>query len=335
MKNLLATIALMICPSLAVSQSIATDVVENHILPRIATLAESGQTLSEAATADCTATSEPLRAAYGDAFDAWIAVSHLRFGPIETAERGYALAFWPDSRGATPKALATLIRDADPIVETAEAYSDMSIAARGFYALEFLLYDPTISTAGDDAYRCQLVQTVTADIANLTEDIATDWQDNYAALLTNPSQNSLYRTDAEAAQELFKALNTGLELTSDARLGRPLGTFDQPRPTRAEVWRSGRSARHVAVALDSLRDLATRLSQGDPALVSDVDAVFARAIGQIEALDDPVFAGVATPTDRIKVEALRSRVDEIRAIAGLQIGLHLGVEAGFNSLDGD
>jgi len=335
MKNTLAAIALIICPSIALSQDAVEDVVKNHVLPRFATLAQTGQTLADTAQAECNATSNPLRMAYGNAFDAWVAVSHMRFGPTEAEDRAFALAFWPDSRGATPKALGTLIRETDPIAQSAAAYSDMSIAARGFYAMEFLLYDDTISTEGDDAYRCQLVQTVAADIARLSADIANDWQDTYASLLTDPTDDGLYRSDTEAAQELFKALTTGLQLTSDARLGRPLGTFDNPRPTRAEAWRSGRSARHVALALDSLRDLAARLSQADPALASDVDATFARTIAQIEALDDPIFAGVATPVTRIKVEALRSRVEEIRAIAGLRIGPHLGVDAGFNSLDGD
>jgi len=335
MKNTLFAMALIVCPGIAFGQNVVEDVVQNHVLPRFAALAETGQSLSDTAQADCTATSQPLRAAYGDAFDAWIAVSHMRFGPTETAERAFALAFWPDSRGATPKTLATLIRDADPIADSAAAYSDMSIAARGYYAMEFLLYDPAISTAGDEAYRCQLVQTIAADIAALTQAITADWQDSYAALLTNTTETGLYRNDTEARQEVFKALTTGLQLTSEARLGRPLGTFDRPRPTRAEAWRSGRSARHVAVALDSLRDLAARLSQADAALAQEVDATFARAIAQLENLDDPVFAGVADPVTRIKVEALQSRVEEIRAIAGLQIGPHLGVEAGFNALDGD
>lgn len=335
MKHLIATLAIIAAPSFAYSQSVTQDIVDNHILPRFATLAQTGAALSDAASTDCVATSKPLRTAYGQAFDAWIAVSHMRFGPTETAERGFALAFWPDSRGATPRALTMLINDADPIVQTAEAYSDMSISARGFYALEFLLYDPTISTAGDDAYRCQLVQTIAADIAKLTQDIATDWQTSYGALLTNPSADGLYRSDTEAAQELFKALTTGLQLTSDARLGRPLGTFDRPRPTRAEAWRSNRSARHVAVALDSLRDLANRLSQNDTVLNDALNGAFARAQAQIAALDDPAFAGVTTPQSRIKIEALLSRVEEIRAIASNDLGTSLGVASGFNALDGD
>lgn len=335
MKNILAICAAAVLPGFAAAQSVTTDIVENHVLPRFTVLAENGQALADAAAVDCTATSEPLRATFGTAFDAWIAASHMRFGPTETDDRAFALAFWPDSRGATPKALGTLIRDEDPIAQTAQAYRDMSIAARGFYAMEFLLYDPTISIAGDENYRCQLVQTIAADIANLTLEIVTDWESTYANLLTNPADDGLYRTDLEAQQELFKALNTGLQLTSDARLGRPLGTFDQPRPTRAEAWRSERSARHVAVALTSLADLADRLSQNDTALQQDLNAAFALAQAQIDALDDPAFAGVADPLSRIKIEAIRSRVEEIRAIASNDLGTSLGVASGFNALDGD
>ncbi|MDX8354805.1 imelysin family protein [Cognatiyoonia sp. IB215182] len=335
MKHLITASILAILPCFVAAQSITADIVNNHVLPRYAALAEAGKALSDAAATDCAATSNPLRMAYGAAFDAWIAASHMRFGPSETDDRAFAISFWPDSRSATPKALGALIRDEDPIADSADAYRDMSIAARGFYAMEFLLYDETISTAGDADYRCQLVQTVAADIANLTQDIATDWADGYAALLTNPSADGLYRTDLEAMQELFKALTTGLQLTSEARLGRPLGTFDQPRPRRAEAWRSGRSARHVTVALESLADLGSRLSADDPALQESLNAAFTRALTQIAALDDPAFAGVADAVSRIKVEAIRSRVEEIRAIAENELGPSLGVASGFNALDGD
>ncbi len=335
MKTFLAACHFAMLPAFASAQNITADIVENHVLPGFATLATQGQALSNAANRDCTTTSPPLRAAYGTAFDAWVAVSHMRFGPTEAEDRAFALAFWPDSRGATPKALNTLIRDADPIAQNAETYRDMSNAARGFYAIEFLLYDPTISSAGDDGYRCQLVRTIAADIASLTQDIADEWQDNYAMLMTNPTENGIYRTDLEAQQELFKALTTGLQLTSDARLARPLGTFDRPRPTRAEAWRSGRSARHVAIALHSLADLGARLAQDDPGLQAELNAAFDRAIAQIDALDDPAFAGVADPVSRIKVEAIRSRVEEIRQIASDDLGTSLGVASGFNALDGD
>ena len=117
-------------------------VVDAHILPRFENLAQQSKHLANTAHADCRTKSPQLRTAYTKAFDAWLATAHLRFGPTEVNNRGFALAFWPDRRGTTPKALAALIKTQDPIIQTAKAYAEVSVAARGFYALEFLIYDP-------------------------------------------------------------------------------------------------------------------------------------------------------------------------------------------------
>lgn len=335
MRPILLACALCALPFSAHAQTEIEDIVNGHILPRFEALAETSQALTDAAASDCTPTSDTLRTAYGAAFDAWITASHLRFGPTETQDRAFALAFWPDSRGATPRALAGLIADEDPIAETAESYADMSIAARGFYALEFLLYDDTLSTAGDPAYHCQLVQTVAADIARTSDAIWADWQDGYAETLLTPDQSSDYRTDEEVLQEVFKSLSTGLEVTSDLRLGRPLGTFDAPRPARAEAYRSGRSARHVDLSLTSLRDLADRMAVGDPDLAADLIAEFDATLARLDSLNDPVFAGVAAPQSRLRVEVIQQDVDAIRETVTMRLGPTLGVAAGFNALDGD
>ncbi len=328
MRQLIATIALVCLPLTGAAQTVDI-VVAQHILPGFDRLAQRSAVLAETAATDCSPTSAPLRAAYHDAFDAWVAVSHLRFGPTEVDDRAFALAFWPDSRGTTPKALSALIRDEDDIAASAAAYADMSIAARGFYAMEFLLYDDVITSMGSDAYRCQLVQTVAADIAAVAVAVDYDWNDGYADRLLSLSDT--YRTDAEALQELFKALTAGLQFTSETRLGRPLGTFDKPRPLRAEARRSERSARHVLISLTSLRDLAGHLSENDPKLLGAFD----RALAKLQVLDDPVFAGVDTPQSRLHVEIIQQAVDDIRVIAATELGPRLGVASGFNALDGD
>ncbi|WP_341365552.1 imelysin family protein [Yoonia sp. BS5-3] len=337
MKPIALALAL-ICPTVLTAQSanpVVTDIVEGHILPGFESLAANAQTLADTAAADCAPTSPDLRGAYGAAFDAWVSVSHLRFGPTEVDDRAFALAFWPDSRGTTPRSLGSLIAQQDPIANDPAAYAEVSIAARGFYALEFLLFDEALMNAGDAAYRCTLIQTVTADIALTTQDIVDAWQTDYAETLLNPAPDGYYRSDLDALQELFKALSTGLQFTSDTRLGRPLGTFDRPRPTRAEARRSGRSAAHVMLSLIALQDLAGRLAADDPAMAEDLDAAFTQARDRLADLDDPVFAGVAQPLTRIRVEAVQQNVDAIRAIVGNDLGPTLGVAAGFNSLDGD
>lgn len=334
----LATAALIVLPLGAQAQITAPPeahkAVYDHVLPGFSALADSAERLAEAAAQDCSATSEPLRATWNAAFDDWIEVSHLRFGPTETDSRAFALAYWPDSRGTTPKTLNRLFADEDPIITTPEGVASISIAARGFYALEFLLFDPKYQE--NVGYNCALTRALSADVAATASAIARDWSDTYAQLMLSPgSEYSPYHSADEVRQELFKALATGLQFTSDTRLGRPLGTFDKPRPNRAEARRSGRSQRHVVLSLTALRDLAVILSEGDDALLADVSAAFDTVIAQAEALDDPVFAGVEDPQQRLKIEILQQNIDLIREQQLANIGKKLGVAAGFNALDGD
>jgi hypothetical protein len=338
MKRRLLAVVLLMTPFWVQAQTkaeIIKTVVDGHVLPGFARLATQAGRLSEAANRDCNPASTALRAAYGQAFDAWVTVSHLRFGPTEFDDRAFAFAFWPDSRGATPRALNELLSNQDPIAASATSYAEVSIAARGFYALEFLLYDDTLMSAGDATYHCTLIQTITDDIASLTQAISDDWQSSYAAILRAPSAEGIYRSEDEVLQELFKALATGLQFTSETRLGGPLGTFDRPRPTRAEVWRSGRSASHVILSLEALQMLANHLAVRDPALSAKLDQRFERARMLVESLDDPVFATIADPQGRLKVEVIQQSVDAVRSLVRDELGPTLGVAAGFNALDGD
>lgn len=338
MRPLFFSFAMTLAAVPAVAQPISeltADAVNNHVLPGFSRLAAQSQVLANVAQSDCVSGSPQLQAAYGDAFDAWIGVSHLRFGPSERDDRAYALAFWPDSRAVTPKTLAAMIASEDDIAQNLDDYADVSIAARGFYALEFLLYDDVIAVAGTDAYRCTLIRTVTGDIAALTDAIYDDWTSGYADQLLHPSPEATYHTEEEAAQEMFKAVSTGLEFVGDTRLGRPLGTFDRPRATRAEARRSGRSARHVELSLVALRDLAMRLAGDDVALATNLNNAFDRAQSRVEQLDDPVFAGVDDPMTRFEIEVVQQNVSAIRTVVRNELGPKLGVIAGFNALDGD
>lgn len=328
----------ILMPVTATAQSeadITAAIVDDHILPRYAALVVETMALAEVADSSCQPGDPALQAAFHDAFDAWIAVSHITFGPAETDGRYFALSFWPDTRSMTGRSLSTLIADADPIVSTAEDYATVSVAARGFYALEFLLFDPEVSTAGEDAYRCALVQAITADIAATAAQIEADWTGTFAALMRGAGSNDRFQSPDEALRVLFGSLTTGLEFTADLRLGRPLGTFDAPRAARAEARRSGRSLRHVELSLQSLADLADRLATGDPGLRQALADRFDIALDNAARLDDPIFAGVDDPQGRLRVEALQQRVQEVRDLVSNELGPKLGVAAGFNSLDGD
>ncbi|MGP6089597.1 imelysin family protein [Antarctobacter jejuensis] len=326
-----ATSVLAVVATPTVAEVDLGGIVDGHVLPRYQALAAETATLAGAAEADCKADSDSLRDAYGTAFDAWVGVSHLRFGPSEEGDRAFALAYWPDPRGSTPKALGSLIRDADPVVESLDGFAEVSIAARGFYAMEFLLFETALQVPESAAYRCVLTKVMAADMARTSAAILDGWQGGYADLMREAGQNDTYRTRDEALRQMFTALSTGLEFTADTRIGRPMGTFDQPRPARAEARRAERSLRHVILSLEALRDLGARLSEQD----ADLDAAFARALSRAETLGDPVFAGVADPMGRIRVEALQQAIGDIRTLVSEDLGPRLGIAAGFNSLDGD
>ncbi len=333
----LALIAALVFPLSAAAQDhtpTLIDVTENHILPRFTMLAEATEVLDATAQEDCAPESLDLRAAYGTAFDAWISASHLRFGPTETDDRAFAMAFWPDTKGFTPKALSKHIASEDSAVASSDAYAETSIAGRGFFALERMLYDLEFAQQGSAAYRCALIQAISADIDANADAMAADWQ-TYAPELTQPRADGPYRTQDEALQELFKALSSGLQFTSETRLGRPLGTYDRPRPKRAEARRSERSLRHVELSLVSTRDLAERLSAEHPEIAADLETAFNRAIESARSIDDPALAGVADPQGRFRAEALQQSINDIRQVAATELGPTLGISAGFNSLDGD
>ncbi|WP_319826513.1 imelysin family protein [Thalassovita sp.] len=313
----------------------AEPVLRGHILPGFAALAGSAARLSDAAQADCAPESDGLRSAWNAAFDDWLAVSHLRFGPTETDNRGFALAYWPDSRGTMPKALKKLFDTQDPIITSPGGMDSVSVAARGFYALEYLVFDPKYRA--DPVYACALTRALAADVAAMAGAISHEWAEAYGALLLTPgSAFSPYASAEKVRQELYKALYMGVQFTADMRLGRPLGSFDKPRPDRAEMRQAGRSQRNVALSVRALKSLAVILSEGDAALVADVTAAFDTAIAQAEALaDDPVFDGVSDPGQRFKIEVLKQTLDLIKEQQLANIGNKLGVAAGFNALDGD
>ena len=336
----LVLIATLLAPIIANADDrhdLINSVVSQHILPAFDSLAQTSDDLAEAARQDCRAGSPVLRDAYTGAFDAWIRASHLRFGPTEVDNRAFSLAFWPDPRSKTPKALAGLIGSQDSVVFDPDAFAKTSIAGQGFYALDFLLFDPAYSAPETADYTCALIRAVTSGIATTSSAILDDWHQRYSTLFLSAGEatNNVYQTQDEAVQELFKALGAGLQFTSEIRLGRPLGSYDRPRPNRAEARRSGRSLRHVVLSLEATRDLAQLLVADRADVAGALDSRFAQAIKLGIRLDDPVFAGVAVPQSRFRVESLQQAVNDIRAVVSENLGPELGVAAGFNALDGD
>ncbi len=324
MRAMILAGLLLATPALADVPTAVTD----HILPGYANFTETAAGL--AMMAETTCAPDQLRPAWNAAFDAWLGIAHIRLGPVEDEGRALAIAFWPDPKGMGAKQQAAMIAGMDPMGLDPVAFRQASVAVRGLMAMERLLY-PEAPLTGD--YPCALMATTAADLAQTARDVQAGWEGGFAdAVLTAGADgNTRFLSEVEARQALFTQLITGIEFVKESRIARPLGTFDAPRPDRAEAKASGRAGRNIVLSLTALRDYAAAL---DPDAVTTL-AAFDRAIASAAALPDPTLAGITDPAAWLKLEILGQQVQAAQDAAVTEIGDALGVGVGFNAADGD
>jgi len=306
------------------------EALSDHILPGYAGFAEATEDLARAARGDCRA--DALVPAFHATFDAWMPVADLRLGPSETG--ALSIALWPDPRGFTPRTLGRLITEEDPIAGDVSGYADVSIAARGLFALEMLLFDPEFSGYAQGSYTCRLVTTIAGDLAGQAEALAAAWQSAYADTLRTAGEtgNATYLTEEEAIRAIYTQILSSLEFTANQRLGAPMGTFDRPRPARAEARRSQRSLRNAVFSAEAAHGLATSLADWD---LPEADAALERVREAAARIEDPAFQDVTEPQARLRVEVLQQAVSSLSGAIQTEIGARLGIAPGFNSQDGD
>ncbi len=129
--GLIATVVSLALPAAADTAA----VVKDHARPAYAAFAAAAADL--AALDSCAP--DRLTPAFHAAYDAWLSVAHLTFGPAETEGRALAILFWPDPKGLGWKAQEPLLTG-DPAALTPEVLAQHSVAARGFAGLERLIF---------------------------------------------------------------------------------------------------------------------------------------------------------------------------------------------------
>ena len=307
-------------------------VIDKYIIANTAAFTQSTANLAISAQKDCTP--KGMKAAFHHSFDAWVRTSHIRFGPLESSGEVLATVFWPDKKGKIPKILFKMIKDENPVVYDAKLFAGYSVATRGFFALEQLLYDDKFSNFSADSYSCDLVRAITKDLSRIALQTHAGWLGGYADLLRNSGAegNQTFLTEKEGPQVLFTSLLGGLEYIHRQQLGRPLHKFQHRRPKRAEAWRSNRSLRNVIISLESLREMATILADGH---AWESMELFDSTIAYAKKLDDDVFARIQENSANFQLGSLQQMVGATHEMVNAELGAHLGVVAGFNALDGD
>ena len=173
--------------------------------------------------------------------------------------RAERLYFWPDPRNTTARQLAELLAGRDPGTLTAEGFHRASAAVQGLPALERLLFDEGATAAfrserDEVRRRCEVLETITRNIGEITADVAREWSVGDTAyrrrIETAGSGNPAYADPKEATQDFLKSLHGALERVASLKLAKPLGTsLATARPMLTEEWRSGRTLRDVRLNL--------------------------------------------------------------------------------------
>lgn len=318
MRHLIAAL-LLASPALADTAKVVTD----HARPGYAAFDEAVSRLADVESCDPAA----LQPAFQAAYDAWMGVEHLHLGPSEEDGRGLAVLYWPDPKGLGLKAQTALLTG-DPAAITVDALGQQTVAARGLAGLERLLY-PAEPLPGDP---CPLIQATIDDLARQAEVLATGWGPYGDTLISAGKEGNItFLKPEEATQALYTQLATGLDFIADRRIGRPLGTFDKPRPDLAEGRASGRAQANITLSLQALRALTVALEPESPKTL----AAFDRAIELAQKLDDPNLDKIADPQGWLKLQIVQQAVQATRDAAIAEVGPALGVELGFNAQDGD
>ena len=284
--------------------------------------------LQLAATAQQSCDAEVIIPALHAAFDAWLSVAAIKIGPVEQDGMGLAIAYWPDPKGLGAKAQRSLLT-ASPEDLLPENFEHQSVAARGLMGLERLLWPNSALKSAP----CPLIRATADDLARMSSLIRNNWESAFAEtiLAAGTPQNSTFLTRSEVRQALFTQIDAELSFDRDQRLGRPLGSFERPRPELAEARASGRSLRNVTLSLRALRALSESLTPDIPKTLEAFD----HAILLAEELNDPTFEGVADPATRLKVEILQQAVNSVQQVARQELARDLDVDLGFNAADGD
>ncbi|MDN3526575.1 imelysin family protein [Halomonas sabkhae] len=266
-----------------------------------------------------------------EAWQAWQAVRFVDFGPIEQNSRAWQMQFWPDRKNLVGRKMqAWLAREEAP---TAEQIAEDSVAAQGFPALEYLLFDDSMQ--GTDALAqpvaCGLMSAIATHLADTAGALQRDWQrfgDHYRG------------TQSYTTATLHGAL-LALETLETKRLGEPMGlTGGSANGYLAEAWRSERSVRLIEASLRGLEDtflpgLRTLLNaRGKP----DLAAEFGAGLDKARQGAAEMAAGVAPALDdRDRFRALQGLYVQVGQLRHRleTIGHELGMVRGFNSSDGD
>jgi len=320
-------------------------VTDAHVIPSYKAFAASADALNSAAGGFCSSvnadTLAALQTRFHAAMDGWQGVQHIQFGPITYFNWNFRIQYWPDDNGTGARQMNALIAAKDPAVLADAAFDRQSVGVQGFQALESLLFnDTSLADLQADPYRCQVVQTIAANIAEIAAGVASRWEGEFRTTVATADERGFFESSEDATIDYLKALVEPVRAIQQKKLEAILG--DTPaavRERRAESWRSARTLRNIKLNVAALQQeyngsqpaLGSVLQDADIAIV---DAAFAKLTASLAAQPDSLAEALAAADGHAKLLEVVANFDAL--FEALEAALkNTDLYLGFNSLDGD
>lgn len=334
-------------------KGIARQVLEQHIRPGYAKLAEAAQEFKAAAHMFCAGTPgqpiEPLKDAFGNLVLAWSRIGHIRFGPVMTKRRHARMHYWPDRKGIGRRQVLKALGRNDASVLNADNLAEKSVALQGLGTLEVLLFGRNANVLENPGparqFRCNYVLAVATNLASISRDLRSSWQDGQpfpVIFLTPGATNPSYLDETEVILETANAFLTGIERLRDVKIAGPTGL----RPTaaarvRAAFERSGLSTQAVLAELEGLISFYTdggffeRIEAYEPGAGNLVLDELNQALDRLQKVNIPMAEAAAEDEMRDRLIEADSALKTARIETWRVLTDAAKLSLGFNALDGD
>ena len=327
--------------------------VETYIRPAAKELVSTFAKLEQETGKLCTAPTAANKATFNSAFTGAVvslaSLDFFRFGPLAYNNISHRLAFLPDSRGVVRRQVNKIIAAKDASVTNPASLSIKSAALQGLTALERIAYAPngTLTLGQDEnaVFLCDFAESITINLAGTALEVEANWADpnGFSKTLLTPSMNgSIVQTHKEAAELIYNALKTGLELDKDQYLMVVLGrTAKKARPAKAPFARSGNAIAYLSASLSGIEKAIQAggymqvLDSHQKWVANTLNFEFANAQKVLASLPHPLRKSGKQPEVRNRLQYLNLILGGLRDVLSADLAGYLELSGGFNALDGD
>jgi predicted lipoprotein len=329
-------------------------IAKNYLIPRYQTLAEATgaqyAVLQKFCAAPDAAGLEAARTAFHRAVDAWMAIQHIRLGPVALAFRRERIAHWPEHRNAIGNELRQRLAGRDRAALEAQSFARSSVAIQGLPALERLLFEQDslakyTATGATARYRCELTLAIGRNLATIAGELISEWRDDMLPALASGEAHPIYFDSPKGATRLLLTdLQTLLQTVIDLKLEKVIGKdTDKAKPKLAENYRSGRSLRNIVINLETAAEMYggeggfgefIRAEENGETIDQQLYQGFEQALSSVRKLP-PLEEAATDPNQRRQLNDTIIYIKAVRNEVITEVPKAADVKLGFNELDGD